>query len=550
MDHDGTDGLAPAREGPGAGEEDQAGSSRWSFLRNWWGGVFVLAAFACLVITGLMGVNFGYRWDEPIQLGLVNHTITSGSFVPVSFYDYPGVTYLLSLLSVLPWVVHRLHSHATLTGADFYVHGRTVFLLVTSLGGIWLYLALRRRAGELGAAFGGATYLLSFQLAYHARWIAPDAVLAMVTALFLWFLVIAWDAPSSGARVFLPAIAAGLAMATKYQGAVLMIPVLVLFIKRWRTHAAPLSAQVRGLVVASGLFLVTFLVITPGAILRHHAFFKAIEFENQHYRTGHTYFKGTKPYDVHNHLRYLLVSLRYVAVSLPSHIPALSWFVVALGVIGFATLAWREPWLAAALGLPMVVVTIYYSGLVVFFARNLLLFLPFVAFLAGIGVGRLAELAHTKLTFSILAAVLLLVALVNGAWLVTTAESILHESPAELVRSTDRYMRDRPGTRFVVSGPLQEQFRTWGVPLPPNARTSGSGDDYVALFSQIVSGKDVTLRSWPATTEGTYRVIGPQEVDFDFYPTWRYPDPDRVLVMTPSQARRFGLDRRELSIAG
>jgi len=167
------------------------------YLRKWWGASIVLVAFGCLVVTGFIGLDFGRHWDEPVQLQLVNATISSGSFLPNHFYSYPSVTYLLSLLGVLPKVLTGIGNHKTITGNQFFVPARAVFLVATSLGGVWLYLGLRRRAGELGAAFGAATYLLSFELAYHARWIAPDAVMAMMTALFLWFFVIAWDSPGS-----------------------------------------------------------------------------------------------------------------------------------------------------------------------------------------------------------------------------------------------------------------------------------------------------------------------------------------------------------------
>ena len=464
-----------------------------AFLRRWWGASIVLVAFGCLVVTGFIGLDFGHHWDEPDQFGLVNATISSGSFLPSHFYNYPSVTYLLSLLGVLPRVLTGIHSHKVITRDQFFVHARAVFLVTTSLGGIWLYLGLRRRAGELGAAFGAATYLLSFQLAYHARWIAPDAVMAMTAALFLWFLVIAWDSPGSRWRMTLPAVAAGLATATKYQGAVLMLPVVVLFVREWRADPTTLAVQIRGLLRSLAAFLIVFFVITPGAILQRRDFVNDIRTENGHYRTGHEAFKGSFPYDVHGHVTYFGRLARYVVISLPSHWPLISLFVVALAVLGFATLAVREPWLAGAVLLPCVVVPLYFSTLVVFIVRNFLFLLPFIAFLAGVGVGRVAELA-----------------------------------------------------RFVVSGPLRARFAAANTALPENARTQGPADYVVVLFRQIRAG-NVTMHDWTATSRGTYRVVGPQEVDFDFYPTWA--GADRVLFFTPHDMKRFGLTRSELAVA-
>jgi hypothetical protein len=514
-------------------------------MRLRWGAGVVLVCFGCLVITGIMGVNFGFHWDEPTQLYLVNHTLASGSFLPDGWYHYPELTYLLSLFSVLSRFITGIGSHKFVAAAEFYLRTRSIFLIATALGGIWLYLGLRRRAGEMGAAFGAATYLLSFQLAYHARWIAPDAVLAMVAALFLWFLVIAWDAPESRWRMVLPAVAAGLATATKYQGAVLLVPVVVLFVKRWRDAPPTLATQVRGVIISVTVFVVTFLVITPGAVLQRSGFIASVSYENHHYRTTHGTFKGVTPYDIHDHLTYLWLLTRYVVISLPSQSPLISTLVIALAVLGLVTLAHREPLVAVAVILPGVIVALYYSTLVVFIVRNLLFMLPFLAFLAGVGVGRAAEFARTRVRFSVLATVLLVAMLVNGVGLAQAAESIIDASPATLVRESDAYMRGRPNQLFVVSGPLQKSFTAAGTTLPENARTKGRADYFMVLESQIRDG-DFRLRFWPATLDGTYRVVGPEEVDFDFYPTWE--GADRVLVMTPAEAHRFGLDRHKLSI--
>jgi hypothetical protein len=136
--------------------------------------------------------------------------------------------------------------------------------------------------------------------------------------------------------------------------------------------------------------------------------------------------------------------------------------------------------------------------------------------------------------------------IINGAWLVHASQTIADRSPAELVRASSSFMRDRPGKRFVLSRPMQKRFRTYDGALPKNARTRGSADYLVVLYSQIRSGQ-VGLREWPATSRGTYRVVGPLEVNFDYYPTW--DGDDRVLFITPEEARRFGLARTDLAIA-
>jgi 4-amino-4-deoxy-L-arabinose transferase-like glycosyltransferase len=198
------------------------------FVRKRWGLLIVVATFGWFVATDLIGVDFGYHWDEPAQLDLVNHTIATKSFLPNDFYDWPPVTYLLSLVAVAPRVIARLGNGPPLTGDEFFVTTRSVFIIVTGLGGLWLYLAGRRLANEVTGAMAAAVYLLSWELAYHSRWIAPDAIAAQVVALFLLAAVVAAQQHEPGWRVYLPAAAAAAATATKYTAGVLLIPAVIL----------------------------------------------------------------------------------------------------------------------------------------------------------------------------------------------------------------------------------------------------------------------------------------------------------------------------------
>ena len=94
---------------------------------------------------------------------------------------------------------------------------------------------------------------------------------------------------------------------------------------------------------------------------------------------------------------------------------------------------------------------------------------------------------------------------------------------------------------FGLKPPL-DQVSVRSVPEPVH----GEGDYWVITFDQIRSGL-VTLERWPATSAGTYRDFGSDEVDFDYYPSWG--GQNRILVMSPAEARGFGLSARELDVA-
>ena len=75
------------------------------------------------------------------------------------------------------------------------------------------------------ALLGDLVLGLSWALAYHARWIAPDAVMPQFGALTMLSSMLAWWRPDQ--RIWLPLAAVGLACGTKYAGGLLPMPVLL-----------------------------------------------------------------------------------------------------------------------------------------------------------------------------------------------------------------------------------------------------------------------------------------------------------------------------------
>src|SRR5436309_7703532 len=80
-----------------------------------------------------------------------------------------------------------------------------------------------------------AVVLTSLEIAYHARWVAPDAVQMQFAALWLMLFALALH---SQKHVFgwlrVAAVAAGFSCGTKYQGGILLLPVLIYAVIRLR----------------------------------------------------------------------------------------------------------------------------------------------------------------------------------------------------------------------------------------------------------------------------------------------------------------------------
>src|SRR5262249_46477111 len=144
---------------------------------------------------------------------------------------------------------------------------RTLAMLVSSLGGIWIYLALRSSVlfvPALSTATGGALYLLSWEFGYHSRWFAPDLICAQFIALFLFFLARAERTREPDHMIGWAAVAIGLATSTKYTaGAALFALWAYVLMQNHLSSAARGRMIVQSALIAAG----TYLIVTPGTVV-------------------------------------------------------------------------------------------------------------------------------------------------------------------------------------------------------------------------------------------------------------------------------------------
>ena len=525
------------------------GANLVRLARTRWGLAVALAAFAWFVATGLIGVDFGDHWDEPLALDLVNHTIGTGSFLPNEFYNYPSVTHWLSLLAVAPRVIARFGNGPPLSGDDFFITTRSLFIVVTGLGGLWLYFAGRRLFNELAGGVAAAAYLLSWELAYHSRWIAPDAVAAQFVALFLLAAVVASQRFDSAWRVQLPAAAAAAAAATKYFPGVLLLPALIL-VARSRGPDDDWGKRLGRVGLSVGVFAAVFVVITPGALFQNGAFVDDVRWEAEHYRTSHSEYFGTvHGGQIHDltggFFEYLGRLLDYLVFSMPSPSVIVSLVLVLVAGVGLVALWRRDRLLAVSLALTFGATLLYFSTLKVFIVRNFLIFLPFLALLVGCGTAFIFQVVKPRAVALVAVGIVAALLLANGLYLLSAARSIADEDRGSPVRLVAEYIDDHDDDRFVLSREVRRAFRADDRSIPENARARepSPGDEYVFWYSQVEQISQ-TLTVWPTTKRDYYRDFGSLEVNFDYYPTW--PGPDRIIVMTRDELRDVGLTPGEL----
>ncbi|GAB4500797.1 MAG: hypothetical protein Fur0035_03370 [Anaerolineales bacterium] len=505
-----------------------------------------LLAFA----LGLAGIDFGYHWDEINLLRSARASYRSGSLLP-GWYNYPSVTFDLTLLSSLPQAVEVIRQergvntinplfylrearglyreiNARLDPFTFPPQMRPLFLFITLLTGIWTYALARellksRAAGLLAAAL----LFSSWEFAYHARWGAPDGLLAQFGALTVW-LTLRAAAPQSkcpAAWLTLAAISAALACGSKYYGGLFLLPVLLtaLALARrlgWSKTKLGLSLLALGLVFAAA-----FLLATPGVLLETQQFIHDIRFEMRHYSTFH-YGQTVAPGGEHWGL--LLIYFALTAFSRFAPLAALIFVLALAGAFSLLTRPADRLRLTLVFGVPLLYV--FYMGLQrVLIVRNYLALFPFFAVLAAGGAQMLwrSRLFQTRRAQWFFGLAVFAALSANFGWQAYAAQSIQRRGEISLSACLRQVTESRPQTRFFLSP--QARAALAGADFPNQAPTPASADIFLYVSGEI---KHPLI----SNRYGVYETpCGPYELNFNYYPDWE-GDP-RLVALKMSEAR-------------
>lgn len=524
---------------------------RWSFqahvgLRRaiLWAPALLL--FALLVGTGLRGLDYGEHWDEgPGQLQPVRAMVASGIFLPHAppySYNYPAVCRWLVLAPAVPaGIAAAMRSNlspdvvkstllATLDAPAYLLTLRAVFLVLSASVVLWVYgAALELRLRPWAATAAAASVALSWEYAYHARFVATDCLLASLVAATLFVLARYLAAPRPR-LLRTAAVLVGLAMGTKYPGAFLLVPLLLA--ANLAGPAPTLWRRCSRAAALCALAFASYLVTTPGTLLDPWTFITDLRLLTKYYASathaGYTAADGTD---------HAGMVLGYLALSFfsPYRVLALVAFVASL----FGVMLWarRDPrvWLVLVT-FPLVFLLAFCSRYRLVVVRNYLCITPILA----LGLGHTVELGgvyaagRSRALERGLRAVLVAAFALNAVFLVRAAESIRRVSPVAAVRQALKYVAAHAPQSFRVSPQVRRYATEAHLGLPKNARVSGQAE-HVVFF-----GRAEAPWKWPPNDPfRTEAVFGPLEVNFDYYPTWA--GHDRVLVMTHEKARLAGV---------
>ena len=493
---------------------------------------------ALFVVTGLRGIDFGYHWDEVDSvLNQTRDMLAKGVFLPRE-YIYPGVGKTLVLVPALDDGLRALwHGGnvrqvlaamlAAFQAPDYLLQARSVFLVVCALGILWIYLAvwvLTRRWWQ--ATLAAAILGLSWEVAYHARWLVTDCLLAQFSALCLLLLVLHHRRGNAG-WLWAAGIVVGVAAGTKYPGVLLLVPVMLYAALR---KPATLWQRVASVVGVGALSVASYLVTTPGTVL------DPIRFSDEFTRIVSTYTGGHMGYTVPAGFPHFWLLLRYLSLNLFSPYAPIAVVFFASAIAGGVLYLREDRKLAAVvIGFPVLFVTFFCWKYSVFIVRNFLLLAPFLALLSARGLAEALLRLRWPAARVGLAIVLGCALVANAAWLISAGESIRRRDYGAEALEAVAYVRNHPGTRFRVSPRVASLAAERGVSLPPNANAQGNADEVVFFAKTEGAPHPLWTGNDPWLTRA---VFGPREINFNYYSTWE--GYDRVVVMTLAKARAAG----------
>lgn len=499
----------------------------------------VCLIFGFCLLNAYLTVDFGYQWDEWTSIEPVRRLVRDGDFLPHT-YIYPSFCPLLSTLGLAP----SLFTYLWRAGPEqslyqfilqevfkdqFGLTVRFVFAAVSALTLIWVYMtAARWRPGRGEGAIAAAMIALSWEVSYHSKWVVPNTIMMQWAGLLILLLDGAQRALNFRPWLLGAACVAGIAMGTKYQCGLMLIPIYLILLDKMRAPPAESSRwRLAGLGIALWMvFWISYLVTTPGTILDWGKFYEDVTMAISVYRNGHvgaTVGRGSE------HLWLMSV---YLASVLFSWYMPISLFFFGLFLLGACSALREEGWKTIVfLSFPLAY--FLYFGLTqkVMHVRNLMVLVPYIALLAARGWSELSSSRRAVALSREGATALLAVCLmVNLDWMIWSSGSVMKRRSMSYPHLAHQYLSRHPDKRFVLSLRVANGMARQNLPIPPNATVFGSAPVDQAMFSS----EDVFWTRWLYNRRDyTETWIGPFEMNFNYYPTWN--GQHRIVVMDYSK---------------
>lgn len=507
----------------------------------------VVIPLVLTIAPALMGLDFGSHWDEQRHLYSLHRTVDTGIILP-GRYIYPSFCYWVNMALLSPEFATAMadgvdkdgrgaYMNAAIDSHEYLMRARGTFVLLSALSILWVYLTLLFwRKHWLWALVGACALGLSWELNYHMRYIAADAVTMQFASLALLFSVMGLLQKERRVWLILAAGAAGAGTATKYPAGLLLVMVMVAVLLRWERGAGfwnLLRSEIGVCIVFFGIYL----IITPGSVLEPFVFLRDVSFHMQYYAKGHA------SHNVPAGLAHFLGILQYVGVSLFSRHDLTGLLLAFIGVLGLFALIRDSKKMALLVLCVPVLYALYFSRQRVLIVRNLLIMAPFAAVLIGLGFEWLWKTVRVRPVQWGAALVVLACFVLNTWWLFFAAGTIRDRTSDRFLRDAGGYMASNPELVFYLTGRVRDGLVQARVEAPVRVVDSPGDAEVLAFFAKEVF-PDATGDNWRVDCPGNFfwdiaRVFGPQEVNWLLYTKW--PTNERIIIMNADRAAGLGL---------
>jgi Dolichyl-phosphate-mannose-protein mannosyltransferase len=496
-----------------------------------------------VIYTGLRGVNFGYHPDEGwAQLVPLQKSLETWTFLP-GLYVYPSLNYWLNLSGLLPYLIRFLvagergaqlanHLFAMVFTDQFQLSLRAIRVVISSLALVWMYIfVLVWRKSRVEAWLAAAILGLSWEIAYHARWIAPDDVVVQFATMTIMFVGLSVLRPKRVLWSRLGAVSAALATGTKYTAGLLILPVLL--VVGWSWVVDNPRAQVwKPLFATIVLFGLTYLITTPGSVLQPWHFLRDIRLEQEIYgeagHVGHTVLAG---------IGHLELMGEYLGLVLFSHYPTAAVLLAAFTLPGVVFVSRESRLLAIALLLFPVTFIAFLATQRVMFPRTLLMVAPFLVLFATRGISGLFHVFRSLPLRIGLAVPVAGILIFNAWWLAHAADTIANQGSNRFLAEAAQFAESHPQQRYLASPGVIAALASARIGLPPNLIDTARPDaGYVLVYASEAAARI----DWTANIfDLTVRTFGPQAANFNYYPA--EIGQDQIVLMTFSRACQSGV---------
>jgi 4-amino-4-deoxy-L-arabinose transferase-like glycosyltransferase len=271
--------------------------------------ILFVVVFLIALLFRLWGINYDlpyiYHPDEPVALAILQTMLRTGDLNP-HFFHWPSFLLYVNLAIYIPYYLlgkllgvfqspgeildlTQLAMGVTYTSTSLTVLLGRLITVTFSLGSVLLtFLIGRQLSGKLWVGLIAAFMIaISPTNVGQSRFITPDTFATFFILASFLMSVLIFQKGGIG-YYLLGGIFIGLAASSKYNGVLAVIPLLIAhFLSRGWTGLKDYK-----LVLSLGLTALFFLTATPFAVLDYPAFLVDLNFDRQHYATGHPGMEG------------------------------------------------------------------------------------------------------------------------------------------------------------------------------------------------------------------------------------------------------------------